>query len=70
MEYDDRPVLFFDERLENGSRTKQTIQYAKDLHKSKFYGSISMYLHGFEKCALPDINKRSTLGESREQAET
>ena len=31
--------------------------------------SIGMYLHGFEKCILPDINKRSSLGEIWEQAE-
>ena len=31
--------------------------------------NIGMYLHGFEKHILPDINKRSSLGERWEQAE-
>ena len=30
---------------------------------------IGMYLHGFEKHILPDINKWSSLGERWEQAE-
>ena len=30
---------------------------------------IGMYLHGFEKLILPDINKRSSLAERWEQAE-
>ena len=32
-------------------------------------GFIGMYLHGFEKRILPDINKRSSLGKRWEQAE-
>ena len=31
--------------------------------------SIGMYLHGFEKRILPDINKWSSLGVRWEQAE-
>ena len=31
---------------------------------------IGMYLYGFEKPVLPDINKRSSLGERLEPAET
>ena len=31
--------------------------------------NIGMYLHGFEKRMLRDINKRSSLGERCEQAE-
>ena len=31
---------------------------------------IGIYLHGFEKLILHDINKRSSLGERLEQAET
>ena len=31
--------------------------------------AIGMYLHGFEKLILPDINKRSSLGERCERAE-
>ena len=30
---------------------------------------IGMYLHGFEKHILPDINKQSSLGEEWEQGE-
>ena len=30
---------------------------------------IGMYLHGFEKLILPDINKRSSPGERWEQSE-
>ena len=30
---------------------------------------IGMYIHGFEKLILPDINKRSSLAERWEQAE-
>ena len=30
---------------------------------------IGMYLHGFEKCILPDINKQSSPGERWESAE-
>ena len=32
-------------------------------------GVIGMYLHGFEKHILSDINKRSSTGERWEQAE-
>ena len=32
-------------------------------------GYIGMYLHGFEKHNLPDIHKRSSLGDRWEQAE-
>ena len=35
-----------------------------------FYSArIGMYLHGFEKLILPDINRRSSLGEIWEQSE-
>ena len=42
---------------------------SRNTQSKPLYAIIGMYLHGFEKRILPDINKRSSLGERWEQAE-
>ena len=44
--------------------------YIKNIHIYIYILIIGMYLHALEKRVLPDISKRSSLGERWEQAET
>ena len=64
------PALYRSHYAKNSRKVCLSIRpFRSQLVCSVSIWHIGMYLHGFQEHILPDINKRSSLGERWEQAE-